>query len=214
MTIIAINQPYFSPYAGYFALIRAVDIFVLFDCVQFPRRGRVHRSQIHDSESFKAGWLTLPLEQMPQDTAIKDLRMKPLKVADFSAQDQKLLQETAGQDFIEGDCAFVDFLGAHHDMACKDLGIETKIIRSSSLQIAPELKGQDRLIKICEVLGADHYVNLPGGKKLYEPVHFQKSGIELEFLNTDACARMGYLQAKAEGRLDLFCNQSQIIAFD
>ena len=43
MTTVAVMQPYFMPYAGYFRLFAAADVFVLFDCVQFPRRGWVHR---------------------------------------------------------------------------------------------------------------------------------------------------------------------------
>jgi hypothetical protein len=46
MSRIAVMQPYFFPYAGYFRLLQAADHFVLLDCVQFPRRGRVHRTQV------------------------------------------------------------------------------------------------------------------------------------------------------------------------
>ncbi len=61
--ILAINQPYFSAYAPYYALIRSADVFVLYDCVQFIRRGRIHRSQIHKSDHFQNSWLTLPIEK-------------------------------------------------------------------------------------------------------------------------------------------------------
>ena len=39
-------QPYFVPYAGYFRLFAASDLFVIYDCVQFPRRGWVHRNKM------------------------------------------------------------------------------------------------------------------------------------------------------------------------
>ena len=38
---LGIMQPYFFPYAGYFRLFAHVDEFVIFDCVQFRRRGRM-----------------------------------------------------------------------------------------------------------------------------------------------------------------------------
>ena len=41
-------QPYLFPYAGYFRLLSQVDEFVIYDCVQFPRRGRVHRTEVPD----------------------------------------------------------------------------------------------------------------------------------------------------------------------
>ena len=58
---VAIMQPYFAPYAGYFRLLATTDLFVVYDCVQFPRRGWVHRNQLPDAAG-KLDWLTLPLE--------------------------------------------------------------------------------------------------------------------------------------------------------
>ena len=72
MTAIAIMQPYFLPYAGYFRLIAQTDIFVIYDCVQFPRRGWVHRNKLMDANGEEQ-WLTLPLEPAPQDVLIRDL---------------------------------------------------------------------------------------------------------------------------------------------
>src|SRR3954465_13729467 len=73
---VAIMQPYFIPYAGYFRLFAACDLFVIYDCVQFPRRGWVHRNRLAD-ESGAGGWLPLRLEKTPQDTLIRDLRFAP-----------------------------------------------------------------------------------------------------------------------------------------
>ena len=72
MTTIAIMQPYFAPYAGYFRLMEVADIFVVYDCVQFPRRGWVHRNKLSTSNGTMK-WLTLPLLKQPQDIHIKDL---------------------------------------------------------------------------------------------------------------------------------------------
>ncbi len=69
---VAVMQPYFYPYMGYVRLIAAVDIFVLFDCVQFPRRGRVHRAEVPNG-SGGVEWLTLPLAAAPRDTRIDSL---------------------------------------------------------------------------------------------------------------------------------------------
>ena len=43
---IAIMQPYFFPYIGYFNLINMTDIFVFLDNVQFNRRGWIHRNKL------------------------------------------------------------------------------------------------------------------------------------------------------------------------
>jgi hypothetical protein len=73
---VAIMQPYFFPYAGYFRLFAASDLFVIYDCVQFPRRGWVHRNRlVHVSGAER--WLTLPIEKAPQSVLIRDLRFQP-----------------------------------------------------------------------------------------------------------------------------------------
>ena len=50
-------QPYFFPYVGYFGLLAHVDEFVIFDCVQFPRRGRVHRTEVTPASDGEQRWL-------------------------------------------------------------------------------------------------------------------------------------------------------------
>src|SRR3990167_6427798 len=72
---VAIMQPYFVPYLGYFRLFSQTDLFVIYDCVQFPRRGYVHRNQVPDQNGTPQ-WLTLPLEKCDQKTAILDLQWR------------------------------------------------------------------------------------------------------------------------------------------
>ena len=73
---VAIMQPYFIPYAGYFRLFAASDLFVIYDCVQFPRRGWVHRNQLIDASGAER-WVTLPLVKAPQSILIRDLQFLP-----------------------------------------------------------------------------------------------------------------------------------------
>ena len=73
MTVVAVMQPYFMPYAGYFRLFAAADLVAIFDCVQFPRRGWVHRNRL-PSRKGEARWLTLPLQKVRTSTQISKLR--------------------------------------------------------------------------------------------------------------------------------------------
>ena len=50
---IAIQQPYFYPYLGYFKLIKSVDKFVFFNNVQYIRRGWVNRNRISNDFSLR-----------------------------------------------------------------------------------------------------------------------------------------------------------------
>jgi hypothetical protein len=87
---IAVMQPYFFPYAGYFQLFHKTDTFVILDCVQFPRRGWVHRNQFTKLDG-SVDWLTLPIRKCPQETLIKDLEFDlDQRHSDFTESMSKL----------------------------------------------------------------------------------------------------------------------------
>lgn len=66
----------------------------------------------------------------------------------------------------------------------KYLGISTELIVSSNLKKDCSLKGQDKVLQICGLLGATEYYNAVGGQELYSFDAFEKHGIKLKFLNT------------------------------
>ena len=43
---LAIMQPYFFPYIGYFQLIKSVDEFVIYDNIQYTKKGWINRNRI------------------------------------------------------------------------------------------------------------------------------------------------------------------------
>jgi hypothetical protein len=188
-TTIAIMQPYFVPYAGYFRLLAASDLFVIYDCVQFPRRGWVHRNQLPDAHGRPA-WLTLPLAKAPQEVLIRDLafpdaaeatlaeRLRPSPLpAERNDAFAALMESLSAIDRQP-----VDYLAATLERTAQALRLPWRVVRSSSLAIPPELRGQDRIIEIACRLGAKRYVNAPGGQALYDQVAFEAAGIELRFL--------------------------------
>lgn len=189
-TSIAIMQPYFVPYAGYFRLLAATDLFVIYDCVQFPRRGWVHRNQLPDTHG-RASWLTLPLAKAPQDVLIRDLafcseaetvlaeRLRPFPLpAERNEAFASLLAS-----LLVIDRPPVDYLVATLERTARELRLPWQVLRSSSLAIAPELRGQERILEIARRLGAKRYVNASGGQLLYDRKAFEAAGIELRFLS-------------------------------
>jgi len=182
-------QPYFYPYAGYFRLFAAADLFVVYDCVQFPRRGWVHRNRLPDA-SGKPGWLTLPLEKAPRATKISDLRFPADAIQRLEEQMRRfpaLDAEPAEQPLLRGLTALagttpVEYLERGLGEICAVLGLACELTRSSGLAIPAEIRGQERILAIAEAVGADHYVNAPGGEALYEPNEFARRGIGLNIL--------------------------------
>jgi hypothetical protein len=186
---VAIMQPYFVPYAGYFRLFAASDRFVIYDCVQFPRRGWVHRNKMFGADGRQC-WLTLPLAKMAHDVRIRDLS--------FSADAGAILQDRMRRipvlatprhpepEIIESLKRVigtpVEYLERLLHEIVSWLGLRWNTIRSSSLDLPDSLHGQDRIIEIAQRLGATRYINAPGGRALYDPERFAAAGIELRFL--------------------------------
>ena len=150
MATIAIMQPYFFPYAGYFRLFAAADLFVLYDCVQFPRRGWVHRNRLPDGKGEPA-WLTLPLARAPHATTIRDLRFPAAAAASLKARMRRfpvLRSERADRPIPRALTVFdgaspVDYLQRGLAEICSLLGLSCEFARSSSLGISPEIHGQE-----------------------------------------------------------------------
>lgn len=191
MTSIAVMQPYFLPYAGYFRLMAATDLFVIYDCVQFPRRGWVHRNRLADA-SGTLRWLTLPLDQPPWQARIDSIRLAadaPERLA-AAMRYFPCLRTPAGAELattlLMEDCGgsplLPDYLERQLRAIAERLRIGTPFLRSSTLDLGENLRAQDRILAICERLGATRYVNAPGGTDLYDPAAFAERGIELNFL--------------------------------
>ncbi len=186
---VAIMQPYFIPYAGYFRLFAASDLFVIYDCVQFPRRGWVHRNRMPGADG-REGWLTLPLAKMPRDVRIRDLsfsddaaaileeRMRRIPLLASPRQPESAILQSLKR--VSG--SPVDYLERLLRDIVSHLGLRWHTVRSSSLDLPDSLHGQDRIIEIARRLGATGYVNAPGGRALYDAERFAAAGLELRFL--------------------------------
>lgn len=182
-------QPYFIPYAGYFRLLAASDLFVIYDCVQFPRRGWVHRNMLTDF-SGEARWLTLPLEKAPRDVLIRDLRFPPNAAELLADRLRRFPLAGAATPATEHILAALrDVRGSPLEYIERMLEITAaycelpwRIVRSSSLDVGAELRGQDRILEIVRRVGAGRYINASGGRELYDPAAFDRAGIELQFL--------------------------------
>lgn len=187
---LAVMQPYFIPYSGYFRLFAAADLFVIYDCVQFPRRGWVHRNLLRDATG-NSRWLTLPLKKLPRDAKIADLEFRAGAGAALEGQmrgfplcAERVFRESPFNAAIVGleSKTPVDFIVHLLGIACRALGLPFNVLRSSSLSIDPALRGQDRILAIAAAVGARTYVNAPGGRTLYQPEAFEANGVELRFL--------------------------------
>jgi WbqC-like protein len=190
MTTVAVMQPYFIPYAGYFRLFAAADVVVMFDCVQFPRRGWVHRNRLPISADA-SGWFTLPIDKARREALISEITFPPdvrARIETAMLRFPLLVQaRRKGNPLLDrllplaGDEVAGYLSGLVADFTSL-LGLERTMLRSSTLGIPAELKAQDRIIAIAQRLGATRYVNPSGGRKLYDRATFAGAGLDLAFL--------------------------------
>jgi WbqC-like protein len=205
--VVAVMQPYFYPYAGYFRLLAAANTFVVFDDVQFPRRGRVHRCEIPGPDGA-ARWLTLPLAPAPRDALITELAFARDARSTFDARLQRLpwlmngrgplADRTRTHVFgaLDTPAAFVE---AGLRLVAETLRLPARFIRSSELAVDSSLRGYERVIAVVEAAGGTVYVNAPGGRALYEPRDFDRHGITLRFLEPYRGRYPYLLRALVEG---------------
>lgn len=190
---IAIMQPYFLPYIGYFQLLNTVDRFVLYDDVNFINRGWVNRNNI--LLGGKAHLFTIPLINASQNKLIFEVEVSPelawrtklLKTLKQAYQKAPYFQDVF--PIIENilEITANDISDLCFQAIClisSYLNINTTIVRTSRGYDNIALKGQERIISICKAEGADCYINPIGGTDLYDKERFKKEGIDMHFLKS------------------------------
>lgn len=190
---LAVMQPYFFPYVGYFQLIHASDRFVFYDDVNFIKNGWINRNRfLFEGEPR---YFTLPLSGASPFALIRDIRVQPadqpwrrklvetMRVAYKGAPNRD-----AGMGLLEGTLALesdaiADFARHSVKSVMSYLGLEREMIDSSAQYGNESLRGEARILDICRRESATLYVNAPGGRPLYDSDHFASDGIELRFLD-------------------------------
>lgn len=192
MKSIAIMQPYFLPYIGYFQLIAAVDTFIVYDNIKYTKKGWINRNRM--LKNGKDEMFSLPLKNGSDSLDVCEREL----AADFNRD--KLLNQFRGAyrraPYFEPTFPLVEQIVRHEDMnlfrflhhsiarTCGHLGIATEIRTSSSIAIDHGLKSQGKVLALCEALGAATYVNAIGGMELYSKESFRERGIELKFIKS------------------------------
>lgn len=190
---IGIMQPYFLPYIGYWQLLNLVDKYVLYDNIEFTKKGWIHRNRFLNNGTDVL--VSLPLKK---DSDYLDVRERYisdsfdrkvfLKRIDTYYHRAPYFKEVYPliQDIIvfEKDNLF-EYIEHSIQLICEYLDIKTEIIISSTLQYDNSKKGQDKVLAICQELNATEYYNAIGGMTLYDVNEFQRNGIILKFLKAD-----------------------------
>ena len=188
-------QPYLFPYIGYWQLINAVDTFVIYDNIQFSKKGWFHRNNF--LMNGKKTLFTIPLKKDFDNLDVIDRYLSD----DSEKQINKIVAQMKNNYkkapyysdvFPLIEAVFMNqeknlFCYIYHsiEMICDYLGIDTKIVKSSTIDIDHNLRSQNKVIAINKSLNSIKYINLIGGTELYDVKSFNKEEIELKFLESE-----------------------------
>ena len=188
---IAIMQPYFMPYIGYFQLIAAVDKFVIYDNIQYTKKGWINRNRVlvNGSEHY----ISLPIKK---DSDYLNVNERFLAES-WQVDKKKMLNRIKGSYskapyFIETfelieKCLMCeeknvfDFILHSMHTLMKHIDIDTELIISSDVPIDHKLRGAEKVIAICKQEGAEIYINPIGGVELYDKLKFRYNELKLQF---------------------------------
>lgn len=197
----AIMQPYFFPYIGYFQMINAVDKFVFYDDVNYIKRGWVNRNKI--LINGKDALVTVPLKKASQNKLINEIELsfdekqkrKMLSTIELTYKKAPFFNQVIGviEKAINSDKKTIGEYASNTVIAmCNYLMVNTEFYFSSKL--SPESKGMDkadRLIYITKKQGSNQYINAVGGQELYKKDYFTSNDVDLYFIKP---LRIEYLQ--------------------
>ncbi len=184
---LAIMQPYLFPYLGYFQLIRAVDAFVVYDDVNYIKGGWINRNFILTQGGQQR--ITLPLQDASPNKLINQVEvggqhkiLQSLRHSYGKAPYFEAVYPVIENILVQTEKNLARFLDYQLRCICDYLGMRPQWHISSVLDKDNGLRGQDKVLSICEELGATHYINVPGGKGLYDRDDFARRGLQLSFI--------------------------------
>lgn len=189
---IAIFQPYFLPYIGYWQLLAMVDGFVVYDNIEYTKKGWINRNRF--LQGGADAYFTVPIKKASDFQTVAERQ-----VADDFDRD-KLLRALAASyrkaPQFDSVYPLVErivraplgnlFAYVHHSLieVARFLEIATPMVLSSTIAIDHTLKSEQKVLAICRALGADRYVNPIGGQALYSPAAFSAASIRLDFVQS------------------------------
>lgn len=187
-------QPYFFPYLGYWQLMNMVDEYIIYDDVNYIKRGWINRNRIKANKEPQLFGISIrkasqnklineheiSLSDKDKDALIKKLEFAYGK-APYFTETIDLFKEIVMYE----DTNLAGFLANANRRTAAYMGIKTPIYSATEMKLDHTNRAQQRIIDICRERGDSEYINAIGGKELYNKEEFAREGIKLSFLRMD-----------------------------
>ena len=224
---IAIMQPYFFPYIGYWQLIHAVDMFVVYDDGKFIKQGWIGRNRIIGQDG-NPQMIDIEIKQKSQNRKINEMQrvvseprtrrtIRKLdyvyRKAPYYADAMRVIEPI----LLDEEPDLVRYLVTQLKSVAAYLGIDTEFRLSSEVSKDGLERYEEKAFRICHHFGITNYVNPSGaGMQYYDKAHWKEvGGIDLQFLRRDEDIR--YKQFNNEFVPDLsiidlmmFCSRDEL----
>lgn len=193
MTRVVISQPMLFPWVGLFEQIRAADVYVHYDDVQFSKGSFTNRVQIKTARGPR--WLTVPVRVSLGQT-IAEVRIDHGDRGDWRHRHLALLEEAfAGAPFAADALDLARGVYGRDDESLNELAIAgmeavlayfelapgLRILRSSALDVPG--KSWPRVLDVVRRLGGDVYVTGHGARHYLDHEAFEAAGVRVEYLD-------------------------------
>ena len=170
--------------------MKSVDKYVFYDDVNYIKGGWANRNHIlinGEKEMFTVTLQKASPNKLFNEIVIGDDFKKLMKTLQMNYSrainfDQTMVLMERIISFPNKQLAV--FIANSFREILSYLSVETEILMSSEIPKDNSLRGKDKIIQICEILGADTYYNAVGGKNLYDQEEFREHGITLNFVDS------------------------------
>ncbi len=218
MKTVVISQPMYFPWVGMIEQMALADVWVHLDDAQFSKGGFFNRVQIKTTDGTP--WLTVPLAEKKLgqrlneiQTAVHDWQRKHLTTLKqaYAAAPHAAEMLAQVEAVLAADHASLADLSAASMEALADLfDVLPKIILRSS-ELAIKGGGSERVLAICQELGATRYVTGQGAADYLDHATFDEAGIAVEYMKYE---KRAYPQLHGDftpfvSALDLLANCGQ-----
>ena len=194
---LGIMQPYFFPYAGHFALIAAVDEWIVFDVTQYTPKTWMSRNRLlHPKDGWQ--YVSVPLANSSINIKTHEARVLDVAAARGSllgklsafrqapryAQVKRLVEDAFARVRTDSLCE----LNTHALAAvCEYLGLpfRHRVCSQLGLDFPAGMEPGQWAPFVCAALGASAYVNPASGRELFDPADFARIGVDLQFAEFD-----------------------------
>lgn len=189
---VAIHQPNFLPWLGFFDKFSRCDVFVLLDGVQFPKKGGSWSNRVRILRAGKAAWITIPVDRAFHGTRL----VREMRISDVKPWRKKVLEVIRqnyarapwfGQVFSVVESVILydsNSLSSFNEHGIRQLVSaldlpHVRFVRSSDLAVSGE--ATDLLVSLTKAVGGTTYLSGDGSGEYLEERKFAEAGLDLAY---------------------------------